>query len=382
MKHNVLIVGLIDNFGGREIEVRNIIVALSKKYNIRLISLLQMSNESVAIKDLKCDATNIFKELYNSNLILKILSLISKVYNRSKSPSYFLIENNLSKKLFNIINKKVALLEKEIDQFDAILYCGVLDLKILNNILIYCDKVNKPIVLRTTGKICKVNNSLQSLLPIASSILVHSKNNSELLNRITSKNVSVIDQTTLQETELLKIPLEINQELVFGYLGRFSNEKGIVELLEIFKKNNLKIIVAGSGNLELDVLDLINDKNDFIGEVSPDDLEFFFNKIDVLIIPSHEEAGPLVGIEAMAAGKIIFSTEVGAMKERLSGSRNNFWFDINKEQSFLQLLKRIKNIKPEEIKVIRETNRKIYLENYSNENISNKYLNMFDELIC
>jgi glycosyltransferase involved in cell wall biosynthesis len=377
----ITIVGLIHDSGGREIEVRNIIVALSQKYEVRIVSLLFMTKESVAIKVFNCSSTNIYKELYNSNLILKCLSYFSKVYNNSKLPPHFLIENNLSKKLFNIFNKKVSILEKEIDQSDAVLYCGVLDLNILNDILKYSEKINKPIVLRTTSEIFKINKSLENLLPIASSILVHSKSNIALLNRITPKNINIIDQTTLLEKELLKISIEIKQELVFGYLGRFSKEKGIVELLNIFKNNNSKIIVAGSGNLENEVLDLINDKNNFIGELNPEGLDIFFKKIDVLIIPSHEEAGPLVGIEAMAAGKLIFSTKVGAMEERLYKTDNDFWFDINNEQSFLQLLQRVKNIEPEEIKVIRERNRKIYLENYSIEKVSNEYLSVFDKLI-
>jgi len=120
MKQNVLIIGLVDNFGGREIEVKNIIVALSKQYDVRLISLLHMSNESVAIEGLNCNATTIFKELYNTDLVLKILSIISKIYNRSSKVSFFFIENSLSKKWFNIFNKKVTLLEKEINKSDAI----------------------------------------------------------------------------------------------------------------------------------------------------------------------------------------------------------------------------------------------------------------------
>jgi glycosyltransferase involved in cell wall biosynthesis len=83
----------------------------------------------------------------------------------------------------------------------------------------------------------------------------------------------------------------------------------------------------------------------------------------------------------MAAGKLIFSTKVGAMVERLYKTENDFWFDINKEQSFLQLLERLKNIEPEEIKAIREINRKFYLESYSIEKISNEYLSVFDKLL-
>jgi glycosyltransferase involved in cell wall biosynthesis len=377
----ITIIGLIDEFGGREIEVRNIIVALSLKFEVRIVSLLFMTKDSVALTNLTCSWTNIFKELYNSNLILKTLSYLSKVYNRSKSPSYFMIENNLSNKLFNIFNKKVALLEKEIDQSDAVLYCGVLDLNILNNILIYCDKVNKPIILRTTGKICKLNNSLESLLPKASSILVHSKSNTELLNTITSKNINIIDQTTLQEIKLLKIPIEMKQELVFGYLGRFSKEKGVIELLNIFQKNNLKIIVAGSGDLESEVLDLINDENNFLSELSPEDINAFFNKIDVLIIPSHEEAGPLVGIEAMAAGKIILSTKVGAMMERMEKTGNQFWFDINDEQSLLNSISVIEKLDKKSIVAIRQEVREKYRNDYSQKRIAKNYLDILEEIL-
>jgi len=275
-KKKILIVGLISDFGGSEIEVRNIIVALSQKFELRIVSLLFMTKDSVAVKNLTCSWTNIFKELYNFNLILRILSCLSKVWNRSKLPTYFLIENNLSNKLFNIFNEKISVLEKEINQSDAVLYCGVLDLHILNDILIHCQKTNKPIVLRTTGKIWKVNKSLENLLPKASSILVHSQSNTRLLNTISSKNINIVDQTTLFEEELLKIPIKTKEELVFGYLGRFTKEKGAVELLNIFKKNNLKIIVAGSGHLENQVLDLINDKNNFLGELSPENIPSFF----------------------------------------------------------------------------------------------------------
>lgn len=377
----ITIIGLIHDTGGREIEVRNIIVALSQKYEIRVVSLLFMTKESVAIKGLNCSATNIFKELHKSSLALKCLSYVSKVYHNSKLPSYFLIENNLNRKLFNIFQKKVTLLHKEIDQSDAVLYCGILDLNILTDILKYCQHVNKPIVLRTTGKIQKVNESLKDLLPIASSILVHSKSNTEILHTISPNNLQIIDQTTLLENELLTIPITTKQPLVFGYLGRFSSEKGIIELLRIFKNNSLKILVAGSGSLESQVLDLMPDKNDFSPEISPENLPAFFEKIDVLVIPSHEEAGPLVGIEAMAAGKLILSTKVGAMMERLSKTKNDFWFDINNEQSLLELVERLKNSDPEELKAIRESNRKVYLEDYSIQKVSSSYLNVFDKVI-
>ena len=380
MKQNVLIVGLFGQCGGREIEVRNIVTALSQKYNVRLISMLHMTKESVAVKNLDCNATNIFRVLYNSNLILKILSVFSKRHNSSKLPNYFFVENAMSRKLFSFYEKKVAHLENEIRKTDIVLYCGVLEPPLLIDLIDYCSRTGRPIILRTIGKIITIEKPLRALLYRAASIMVHSKDNTISMRNFALKNIDVIDQTTLMEHELLKIPIFLKEKLTFGYLGRFSAEKGIVELANIFKKVSAKLIVAGSGTLFEEIKEFMSDNCFLIGEIKPENLGVFFSEIDILIIPSFEEAGPLVGIEAMAAGKIIFSTRVGAMEERLRETKNDFWFDIASENTFLEQLDRLQNITPEEIVTIRESNRKRYMENYSIKSISDQYLQVFERV--
>jgi glycosyltransferase involved in cell wall biosynthesis len=113
--------------------------------------------------------------------------------------------------------------------------------------------------------------------------------------------------------------------------------------------------------------------------VIPENLEAYYKQIDVLIIPSLEEAGPLVGVEAMAAGKIILSTRVGAMEDRLIGTENNFWFDIIKTDSLKSLVKLISNKDEAQIVNIRKDVRRHYLENYSVNKISKTYIEAFDK---
>lgn len=117
----------------------------------------------------------------------------------------------------------------------------------------------------------------------------------------------------------------------------------------------------------------------YTGEISTDQLSDFFNKIDGLIIPSFEEAGPLVGIEAMAAGKIILSTKVGAMMERLDQTPNQFWFDINNQDSLLKEVSIIENKSQDQILNIREQVRNRYIDYYSEKKIANNYVSLFDE---
>ena len=377
----ITIIGLIDNIGGREIEVRNIIKALSQKYNVKLTSLYYMTGDSEAVKGLNCNWTNVYSELNKSNILLGLISFVLKIYHKRKGPSYFLVDNKISRKLFNINVLKMNILKNEIDKSDAVLYCGTLHLNILNEMIKYCHLIDKPIILRTTGKIKSIPKELVNLLPSVSTTLVHSLSNAVLLNSLVPNNISVIDQTSLQENRLLDLPIEKKQKLVFGYLGRFSDEKGILELLNIFNSINEKLIVAGSGPLLKQVEKLITPNITFLGMVIPENLEAYYKQIDVLIIPSLEEAGPLVGIEAMAAGKIILSTKVGAMEDRLIGTENNFWFDITKADSLKSLVKLISNKDEAQIISIRKDVRRHYLENYSVNKISKTYIEAFDKLL-
>lgn len=377
----ILIVGAISDFGGREIEVKNIINALSEKYNVRLFSTVPMTKESIVFTGKYFEWNTIHKKLNNSHLVLRTLSYISKVVNKSNLPSYLLVDNKISRLFFNFKYRNVKNLQDEVDNADAVLFCGVLDGSFLNEITEYCAKTKKPILFRTTGTITIIPDNVGEILSLFSFIIVHSKINSIPLRNFTSDNIKIIDQTTLQERDLLNLPLEKTTNLKFGYLGRFSAEKGILELIDGFQECKRELIIGGKGPF-LQMIEEKCNENPFlqyVGEISADKISDFFARIDCLIIPSFEDAGPLVGIEAMAAGKIILSTKVGAMMERLNQTTNQFWFDINNKDSLLKEISIIANKSEEEILNIRENLRDRYLNAYSEKTISNQYMDLFDE---
>lgn len=381
VKKKVLIIGPIGDFGGQEIEARNIIDALSINYNVKLLSTAPMTETSVAVYGMDCQHTCIHRELENSNLLLKVFSFLAKKKSNSSLPSYFLVSNKVSNRFFNFRDRGLQILKNEIDAMHIVLFCGTLESGFLKEVISYCFETQNALVLRTTGKIDFIAEDIKELLTKITAILVHSNLNARNLKEIALSNIVVVDQTSLKESELLALPIDKPKNIIFGFIGRFSEEKGIIELLKAFSGIDAELVVAGGGNLIDEVQRLLSEKVTYLGEIESNNIANFYNKIDVLIIPSHEEAGPLVGIEAMAAGKIIFSTQVGAMMERLSDTENDFWFDINTEQSLLKLIKRVRNLSPEEIKRIRESNREVYLRYYSIEMISNRYLNIFGELI-
>ena len=378
IKKKILIVGPFVDFGGREIEVRNIIISLYQKYDLKLISTALMSKKSVAINGLDTPWTTIHKEIYNSNFLLKGISFINKIWNKSNLPSYFLVSNKVSNTFFKIGQRTVPILKKEIDSVDVILFCGTLTSGFLKDIMDYCLELNKPFIIRTTGKIEFIPEEMKILLRQICVVLVHSASNALALKEVTVTNVKIVDQTTLVEKSLLGIPIKKMDILTFGFIGRFSVEKGILELLKTFKSLNSNLIIAGSGPLLPEVMGLLSKNIVCIGEIDTNVIASFYDKIDVLVLPSLEEAGPLVGIEAMAAGKLILSTQVGAMPERLKDTKNDFWFNLEKEKSLEEGVIKIENLDKEEVIAIKMELREKYNRNYSINKICKTYLEIVD----
>jgi len=380
LKKKIFILGPIGDFGGREIEVKNITNVLLNEFQVNLISTIPMTKNSVAV--VVNDSfrwSTIEKEIFLSNVFIMFSSLLYKFLLLSKEPAYRFVGNKLNKRFFSFNNMHINIIRKEINRHDLLLFCGELTSKYLKEAIDLCKELNKPIIIRTTGKIKSIPDSIAKLLKDVNLILVHSSSNLKILLLATQNNISVLDQTTLLEEELINIKISnYPKKITYGYLGRFSKEKGIIELLNLFERLDKKLIVAGNGPLLKDVKKKCERRSflDYVGEVSGVQVVDFFKSIDVLIIPSFEESGPLVGIEAMAAGKIIISTKVGAMLDRLQETDNQFWFNIEKEQSLVKVISEIETIDKASLVNIRKSIRTKYISKYSRKQIGRKYLDV------
>lgn len=88
-----------------------------------------------------------------------------------------------------------------------------------------------------------------------------------------------------------------------GYMGNFIELKNVLSISKIGQKGNKPLILAGRGPLLNQLkLDLLHNKIKFSYLGYLDDIDVFFSKIDILILPSLTEALPLVVLEAAARG--------------------------------------------------------------------------------
>jgi glycosyltransferase involved in cell wall biosynthesis len=116
---------------------------------------------------------------------------------------------------------------------------------------------------------------------------------------------------------------------VIGTVGRLSSEKGLDVLLAAAvavseKYPNLKIILVGDGpereNLRsLAAKNNLSDKVIFTGKQS--NVRDWLELMDIFVLPSLDEGMPLALLEAMAAGRPVIASRVGAIGQIMADGR-------------------------------------------------------------
>jgi glycosyltransferase involved in cell wall biosynthesis len=115
-------------------------------------------------------------------------------------------------------------------------------------------------------------------------------------------------------------PHALHQPVTIGLLGQISSHKGHDDAVEAMRRlgNGFRLLIAGEGAASYAAA--LKERAaglpvEFLGFVSPEE---FFERIDILIVPSHEEPFGIVILEAMAAGIPVIASACGGPLEIIS----------------------------------------------------------------
>ncbi|OFX68900.1 MAG: hypothetical protein A2X12_05145 [Bacteroidetes bacterium GWE2_29_8] len=187
------------------------------------------------------------------------------------------------------------------------------------------------------------------------------------------------------ETKLYKTEKEKSKNLTLFYIASFDwmpNTEGLLWFAENVWENiqkkypNLHFIVGGR-YMNKEINDLKNKGIDILGEVK--DAIQFITQNDIMIVPLLAGSGIRVKIlEAMAAGKIVISTSIGAEGIQYSNLKNIIIADTPDE--FLNAINKI--IENNELfNLISSNAEKLIYEQYSNQKVINKLIEKYKEVV-
>lgn len=192
---------------------------------------------------------------------------------------------------------------------------------------------------------------------------------------------------TFFDDDILKLNLNKSENRTkrLLFLSTLSKNKGIYEALNLFMDinnvYNLKLIIAGKGPEEPNIINIIQHNNltniEMVGFVSGEDKYSCFLNSDIYLFPSYYEGMPTSVLEAMAFGLPIVCSKVGALPEIFHNGINGFMVDdLGQLKSYVEKLLNDDKLRER----IGENNRR-YAEDYFRasvvvSDIENEYLSL------
>lgn len=138
-----------------------------------------------------------------------------------------------------------------------------------------------------------------------------------------------------------------NSKLIIGYVGRLSQEKGPLYLLQALNQLNdinYECIIVGDGPL-IEDLKHFSKVNNLFEKISftgyhPDPINLM-SMMDIIVVPSLNETFGITIIESFALKKIVVASDIGGIKEIIKNGINGFLFT---PMSSIELSEIVRNI--------------------------------------
>jgi glycosyltransferase involved in cell wall biosynthesis len=144
-----------------------------------------------------------------------------------------------------------------------------------------------------------------------------------------------------------------NISAVIGFIGRFSEEKGILNFLKavpliLQERSDVSFLICGDGPLKITIMKYIRinniqDKVEFHGWINHQELPKYYNKLKLLVMPSDTEGLPNTMLEAMACSTPVLATRVGAIPNVITDNLNGFLMENNSPECISQNVMRALN---------------------------------------
>ena len=215
--------------------------------------------------------------------------------------------------------------------------------------------------------------------------IIHLSNGVDIWNKF---NLSLIDQ---QNQDELKKELKVmNDDIVFSFIGRLVEEKGIFELVRAFKAVNKKypntklLLIGGLLESERDqdsynkLMEELNHPSIILAGFQKN-IPLYLSISNIFVLPSYREGLPRSIIEAMAMSKPIIATNIRGCREEVFEGENGFLVEKANVESLEEAMEKFL-LNPEICNMFGINSRRICEELFDEQKVLQKQIKLFNKL--
>jgi glycosyltransferase involved in cell wall biosynthesis len=188
----------------------------------------------------------------------------------------------------------------------------------------------------------------------------------------------------------LPVPLA-SKKLVFGFVGRFVEEKGIQVILDAatrFKGEDVVFWLAGDhqavagGTIFAKLkssLDQLGEQVVLLGKLTDEQLAQFYKSIDILLLPSVNrfEAFGMVQLEAMSFGALVVTSDMAGVRESV---RRTGMGELSSPGSVDSLVEAMRRALAKRSRISREEVVRSLRAHFANEDFKRAYSDLIEEI--
>lgn len=198
--------------------------------------------------------------------------------------------------------------------------------------------------------------------------------------------LGLADRQVVVKPNFCSVPILKEQQVGehFLYVGRFSEEKGIMLLLSVFSLCPYKIKIAGDGPLKEEVIRYSSKypNIEFLGILNKSEVFALMQSCTALVFPSiWFEGMPLTIIEAFACGTPVISSKLGAMETMIVSGYNGLHFEAKSGEDLRRKLDEWHNLDEGQKQEYRLNARKTYEEYYTPDQNLKQLLTIYNQVI-
>lgn len=203
------------------------------------------------------------------------------------------------------------------------------------------------------------------------------------------KETTIVDDTLLNNTNEKSIREKFLQTTNFQclFLARMEKYKGVeeaIEALSLAQSDRLPVVpvFAGEGSFYTQAKKLAKKHRlsqfKFTGHVNGEERIQILASSHVYIFPSYNEGMPNSVLEAMGAGLIIITTNVGAIKDFFIPGKMGFLIEVKNPENLFNAIRKVVGLEKRKLAEIGINNFLYAKMNYSPETVSARLINIYN----